>query len=262
MPVFRLGKRGVGFTLIELLVVIAIIAILIGLLVPAVQKVREAGNRSESLNNLKQMSLALHNCNDSYKRLPPVRGFFTNLNWQNGNWGAPAAYGTAFYFLLPFMEGDNIYKNTGTWSWTRQDVVKSYIAPLDSTAPANGRSWGGTWPAVSYAANQYVFNIDQSTAAIPRTFQDGTSNTITFVERMCVCQGYSRFWNDDQGWQLGPWLNNQVIFQSNPSPSQCIASYAQSFSAGGILVALGDGSSRIVSPGVSSTTWAAALTPN
>jgi prepilin-type N-terminal cleavage/methylation domain-containing protein len=107
------NRRRWGFTLIELLVVIAIIAILIGLLVPAVQKVREAAARTSSQSNLSQILKATHNYHDTYKKLPNDNSYLEN-NGYSPNPVAGKAFGNVFFALLPFVEQNPLYQSTLT----------------------------------------------------------------------------------------------------------------------------------------------------
>jgi len=203
-------RRRHGFTLIELLVVIAIIAVLIGLLLPAVQKVREAAARTTSSNNLKQIALAVHNYAGAYgDKLPPLVDIGNN---------APTGYGiqSLFFNLLPYIEQGNVYQmfqktapatyySNATPLGAASTIIKSFINPADSTA-SNGsqqtvnvvitgatvpapyqQTWTGLYATTSYAANGLVFKGNNG--GLPRTFVDGTSNTIMFAERFQICQG-------------------------------------------------------------------------
>lgn len=201
-------RHPAAFTLIELLVVIAIIAVLIGLLLPAVQKVREAANRMSCTNNLKQIGLALHNHHDTYTKFPA--GWKTTGNAATGYWG----WGVE---TLPFIEQQNLYTRLSPTTRTLQAVfqndvaalktpVKTYMCPSDTMAPLNENrrfSLMVSGQVIPIAISNYpgnggnsgdkgLFQADKQMTIAAIT--DGTSNTIAVGERKSKDNAFAALW--------------------------------------------------------------------
>ncbi len=237
-----------GFTLVELLVVIAIIGMLVTLLLPAVQAAREAARRTQCVNSVKQISLALHSCHDAHRSLPPA-------------WGKMNGFGTVLYAILPYIEEGGVYdmseNNVNGWVDMGKGRVQAitsfplmtYLCPADSTAPDEGlwprggvpppgKTEIGKWAFSNYGVNYQIFgnpsagnhanlNMDGNKRSFT-TITDGTSQTVAFAEKYRRCGRHGSLWGHGS-WNV-PWMSlfaygsrdGETGFSSNSNPAGAV----------------------------------------
>jgi hypothetical protein len=180
------GRRPRGFSLFDLLIIIALIGLLLALLLPAIQKVRAAANRVTCQNNVRQIGIACHNCNDAFGTLPPYRAGPGAELPAKSTFAKAGNNGSVLFFLLPFLEQAALYNSAAFQGadgavysvnvtanskeepanppkppLAAEVVVKTYLCPSDPTLPADGLQMikGTGFGPCSYACNFLVFGL-------------------------------------------------------------------------------------------------------
>jgi prepilin-type N-terminal cleavage/methylation domain-containing protein len=280
-----------AFTLIELLVVIAIIAVLVGLLLPAVQKVREAANRTTCINNLKQIGLAMHNHHDARGRFPV--GYYDPTPWPQLDNGPGWGWGA---YLLPYLEQDNVYRQLNfnldvgdpANAAAAGQFLKIFFCPSDeqittfTVTDGGSKSW--TLAQGSYVAcngNDGVddFTTPPHTGAFLRAVKgfrtadiaDGLSNTL-FVGDRTVKLSYSTWIGGPTG-ALNPFLQDPGNFGAEVTLLMCHAGPTGPNTPGvfdadstssphrvGVPFLFGDGSVHFLSNNIDIPVWMALAT--
>ena len=268
-----------GFSLVELLLVLALMVLLVGLIVPAAHALQQSAHKQATVNNLKQICLAIHNANDTHKRMPPAYDKF------NG-WQFPAS---VHVHLLPFVDQNNFYQAYQQANG-KGEVTETNIGVFIA-ADDNSNAAGKVNGVQNFAANLRVFSIkgaqtmhdkdmpkldatEPGNARIPASFPDGTSNTIVFATKLAAAgDGGSRysaepnskfaaFFGQNAAKKPADPSDPTATFQLQPAAKDARNSplMAQSFTKN-VLVGLADGSVRDVSAAISAETWNRAVHP-
>jgi prepilin-type N-terminal cleavage/methylation domain-containing protein len=273
-------SRRPGFNMIELLVVLAVLGFLVALLLPAVQKVRQAAARTQTMNNLKQVVLGTIDCADAHRGLlPPAYGKYPSKQEKRAF--------SLHVHLLPWIEQQNLYKQYLNGQNPDEEIIAVFAAPEDPSLPkepkgiqdiaANLRVFSDKgWKTRFDAPMPALGREEPGTTRFPASIVDGVSNTIFFATRYGVCgEGGSRyasppntntaaFFGQNPAKVKAKPYDVTATFLLHPAPAKCppIPLMAHAFSTTGIAVALGDGSVRLVTPRISPHTWNCAVQPN
>jgi type II secretory pathway pseudopilin PulG len=267
-------RKRYGSTLVELMVVLAIVAVLIALLLPAVQKVRQVADRMKSQNNLRQIILAVHNFSSTFDKLPSI----------DGAYGWPPE--TVFVSILPYVDQDNMYRKFKVPTTNDGQVgVALFLSPSDPTMVWDDNHF--RFGLCSYAANAQVFF---GTHQFSSSVTDGTSNTIGFAEHYLRCgPGSHEYHIEDTIFYRRPTFADGNLpipslsdvypvtsgsppisigsdpsktFQVAPKDAECDPTIAQTPYTSSMLAALMDGSIRTLAPSIAKEVYWGAVTPD
>ncbi|MFO0968405.1 MAG: DUF1559 domain-containing protein [Gemmataceae bacterium] len=243
-----MAARRCGVSMISVVVLLGLVILLLAMLFPALARLRSAAKTAQSINNMKQLGIAVHSYHDAFNSFPPLVG------------GDKFAKGSLHLHLLPFLEQDALFKQgKDDWTEVMHRPVPLFTDDADPTAPP-GHVFNDSLATTNYAGNWKFFRDGGMTFA---NIPDGLSNTLMFTTRYQTCKGDPTAWAYNRLYYWAPMyaFYSHARFQLAPDKDACDSSLPQALSADGILAGLGDGSVRTISGRCSPLTWRLANDP-